>query len=84
MNNVTLWGAPWCSPCKQIKPKLVKFCKDSGYPFQYRDIDAEPAAAVNRGITAVPTIEVGEGTFHATNMPWSKIKDTVSRLMTEA
>ena len=83
MNNVTLWGASWCSPCKQIKPKLVKYCEDSGYSFQYRDIEQDSAAATNRGITTVPTIEVHEAVFPAVNMQWSKIKDTIERLATE-
>ena len=39
MSDITVYGAPWCPDCRRSK----KFLDEHRVPYEYVDIDADPA-----------------------------------------
>ena len=50
--------ATWCGPCKRIAPYITKKCKDSGVVLVKVDVDQNPDAAQEYGISGMPTFAV--------------------------
>jgi thioredoxin 1 len=51
--------APWCGPCRAMKPVLEDFERQHpNYPFARINIDEEPDRAQEYGVTTIPTILV--------------------------
>ena len=66
MNSHTIlfYATTWCYDCRMARNILDK----NKIPYQYINIDEDPAAAqyvmsVNRGYRSVPTIVFSDGTF---------------------
>jgi len=54
---VVQFGAPWCGPCRTMKPRVEEI--SISFPnvtFAYVDIDDSPLLAKEMGIMAVPTV----------------------------
>ncbi len=52
--GVVLFGAPWCRPCKAVKPLIVGACAAAGIAFDYVDVEYGDSRA--NDITAIPTV----------------------------
>lgn len=58
MNQIVIYGAQWCNPCKKVKAHLDK----SGKEYTFKDIDVEENANELRGLgfSSVPVIVCGD------------------------
>ncbi len=54
--NVLFFTAPWCATCKGVRPHVISACNDARVPLAFVDTDADPDAAIARGISSLPTI----------------------------
>ncbi len=66
MAEIKVYGAPWCPDCRRSK----QFLGEQRIPFDWIDIDRDPAAAAlvrekNRGKQIIPTIVFPDGSFLA-------------------
>lgn len=76
--KVTYWTAGWCAPCKALKPKVEKLCKDNGIELEVIDIDHQPSRAASAGVMGIPRIGLPSGEMIApANLPWLKVKQMV-------
>lgn len=59
---VDFW-APWCRPCKAIRPILEQLEEESGdrVSFVGLDIDASPELAARYEVLSIPTVMLFEG-----------------------
>lgn len=56
--RVTLYSAPWCAPCRSLKPIAERVCSRQGHTFEVVDIDEHPERARAIGVLQVPTITI--------------------------
>jgi thioredoxin 1 len=60
--GVTLvdFGAPWCPPCKVLKPILDELAEELGEKVSILEVDCDesPAVATEYGIMSMPTVLV--------------------------
>lgn len=66
MAEIKVYGAPWCPDCRRSK----KFLGEMRLPYDWIDIDQDPAAAEtvrekNNGKQIIPTIVFEDGSFLA-------------------
>ncbi len=54
MNNLTVYSAPWCGPCKLLKPLLEAF--EDKLNITYVDVDESPEKAREALVRGVPTL----------------------------
>lgn len=60
MNNEILYfTAKWCSPCKQLRPRVEKMVAERDLTLTIVDIDESPEIAAKHDVLTVPTISVG-------------------------
>lgn len=53
---VIQFGASWCMPCKQLKPKVEKISLESpDVVFAYIDVESSPQFCVESEVMSVPT-----------------------------
>ncbi len=67
MKQVIYFGAAWCGPCQQIKPRL----QEANLPIRYVDVDQSPQMAGDYLIKSIPTVvlvESGQVTKRVTGM----------------
>lgn len=50
------WTAPWCGPCKILKPVLERVAKEKGKHLYMVNVDEIKGMAVAFGIRGVPTV----------------------------
>lgn len=56
MNKIIKFSAPWCGPCKAIKPLWEKVKKENpSIQFEMVDIDEDEAAVITHQIGSIPT-----------------------------
>lgn len=55
MKQAIYFTAPWCGPCRMIKPK-IEALESQGLPIQIIDVDQNPVWKESLGIRNVPTI----------------------------
>lgn len=62
-NSVTvmMFGAPWCSPCRVIKPKFESMMTDARLAYGYCNLEEAPALASKYNIMNLPTFVVFKG-----------------------
>jgi thioredoxin 1 len=60
MVKVLCFTAPWCGPCKTMKPVMAQIAADNSDKFDinYVDIEESPELASKYGIRGVPTYVV--------------------------
>lgn len=78
MSKVVYFTAPWCAPCKKLKPKLLAFAQEAGIEVEEANIDKDDYAAKAQlfGVLGVPRIYV-EATgelIDPTAMTWAQVK----------
>jgi len=61
-NNLTIYGAMWCSDCRRAK----RFLDERGVPYTWIDDDQDAAAAaevtrLNNGMRSIPTLVFADG-----------------------
>lgn len=82
-NCVVIFTAPWCSPCKMLKPMIPAIAKEYNITPFWLDIQKNMDIASQFKIQAVPTIATFKGGVlvesFATN-DTRKISEMVSRL----
>ena len=69
MKAVLYFSAPWCAPCKKLRPQVERACEGVGVPFEYHDIDAEPDFAFAHDIRHVPTVMLRDGSTVVQRVP---------------
>jgi thioredoxin 1 len=53
---VVQFGASWCAPCKQLKPKVEQISFESpDIIFAYIDVESSPSFCVESEVMSVPT-----------------------------
>lgn len=53
---VVQFGASWCMPCKQLKPKVEKISLENpDVVFAYIDVESSPQFCVESEVMSVPT-----------------------------
>lgn len=53
---VVQFGASWCAPCKQLKPKVEKISLENpDIVFAYIDVESSPRFCVESEVMSVPT-----------------------------
>ena len=50
------FSAPWCGPCKALKPIIEKVCKDNGFNLIYINVDENLEIVENYEIKEVPYV----------------------------
>jgi len=78
ITTLIAFTAPWCPPCRAMKPILEEFAKNNSHlaEFYFVNIDDDEALAIENGIEFVPTVLVfknGERVAMA-NSPFSNEK----------
>jgi thioredoxin 1 len=53
---VVAFTAPWCGPCRALKPKLAALADEWGFTLAVVDASVEPELAALFGVRAVPTV----------------------------
>ena len=56
--NVLFFCADWCSPCKGIKPHVIRACKQFGVPMEIVDVDDDPDRGNAYHVTGLPCIVI--------------------------
>lgn len=62
--SVVIFTAPWCGPCKAIKPRIPEIASSYGVKSFWVDLDKNPGLAAVYNIQAVPFII----TYHEGNV----------------
>lgn len=52
---IKMFTAPWCGPCKMMKPIVEEFAAENGIELQNINVDAVPEAVSQYGVRGVPT-----------------------------
>ena len=60
MKVARLYTAPWCEPCKAMKPTFTALMDDLGITFEIVDVNEDPQRAGQDRILSVPTLTVSE------------------------
>lgn len=74
------FSAAWCGPCKQQKPVIEEIKAAGEFKVYIIDIDEDPNAAAQWGVSTVPTMEVVRDGKRA----WRKVGNGNSRQEIEA
>lgn len=61
MKKLLYASAPWCRPCKAMKPITEKFAAEAGIPVEHLDIEAEPKRGFELKVMSLPTLIVYDG-----------------------
>ena len=81
---VDFW-APWCGPCKMMKPIFENVAKTSEVPMYTINVDENRGIAVELGVRAIPTIKsFSEGKEVGTRaglLQETQLKDLINNLV---
>ena len=58
MKTVVYFSAPWCEPCKAMKPAFIALMEDEGIKYELVDVSENQVAARKYKVMGVPTIIV--------------------------
>ena len=59
--EIIYFGAAWCSPCKQIKPRVRALADKFEIPMNEYDIDSYGPLAQKYGVMSVPAVVLDDG-----------------------
>ncbi len=59
--TIVMFGAPWCGPCKGLKPKFETLMSGGQVGFGYCNLEENPALATKYQIMNLPTFIVFRG-----------------------
>jgi len=80
---VDFW-APWCGPCKMMKPIFERVAETSDVPMYTINVDENRELAIELGVRAIPTIktfnEGNEVSSKAGLLQESQLKDLINTL----
>jgi thiol-disulfide isomerase/thioredoxin len=79
ISSVTIYTAPWCTPCKALKPRLEVFVKSLNLPFHVVDTSDEDGDY--QFIKTVPTVKIdykNNETAYLSNMPFDKLSKLIN------
>ena len=87
---VVQFGASWCMPCKQLKPKVEKISLENpDVVFAYIDVESSPRFCVESEVMSVPTtigyhnsIEVDRVVGNNENAVKDLVENLLSRVKT--
>lgn len=75
-NNITMYGAEWCSDCRRSK----KLLDAMGVDYEYVDLEADPSAAERAeaisGRKSIPVIAFSDGT-HCVEPSDAELRDKI-------
>lgn len=80
---VVLFSAPWCEPCKSLKPRLEKLAADHGFEVVNLDIEEAKDFVRSIGVRSVPTTRVyqdGKAVLDVTGFT-SQLTSSITSLM---
>jgi thioredoxin len=81
---VDFW-APWCGPCKMMKPLFEKVAEKSEIPMYTINVDENREISVELGVRAIPTIKSFNGKDNITTktgiLEESQLKDMINTLI---
>jgi len=79
------FGASWCMPCKQMKPKVEKVAAETpDVTFIYCDIEATTDFSQKSGIMSVPTVIAyydGQAVDQVVGSDEKNVRDLVENLL---
>ena len=61
MRTARLYTAPWCEPCKALKPTFTALMNELGISFEVVDVNEDPQRARQEKVMSVPTLIVTDG-----------------------
>ena len=76
------FNATWCGPCKALKPKLEKICKDNDFNFISVDVDANPELSEQYEVQGIPFVVLfvkGEKVFDFTGAKDEKLNEAIAK-----
>jgi thioredoxin len=81
---VDFW-APWCGPCKMMKPLFERVAETSEVPMYTINVDENREISVELGVRAIPTIKSFNGKDNITTktgiLEESQLKDMINTLI---
>lgn len=84
MKVVRYFSAPWCVPCKRLRPLVEKLCADRGVAFEFHNIESTPDFAAKNDVRGVPTVDLFRDGSLVDRLnpgaPWRQIKERIGAL----
>ena len=81
---VDVW-APWCGPCKMMKPLFERVSETSEIPMYTINVDENREISVELGVRAIPTIKSFNGENNVTTktgiLQESQLNDMINTLI---
>ena len=81
---VDFW-APWCGPCKMMKPLFERVSETSEIPMYTINVDENREISVELGVRAIPTIKSFNGENNVTTktgiLQESQLNDMINTLI---
>ena len=78
--------APWCKPCKGVKPNVISACTEARVPLQTVDISTPEGEKIaeGRNIYQLPTFILDNGSGELDRIVCTAGKYEISRVIAEA
>ena len=76
-DTIVKFGAPWCGPCRAVKPTLESISSETDIKVGDVDIDDQPELAQKFNVKSVPTFIMYKGGKLIETLVGSQTKDTI-------
>ena len=84
-NMIVDFWAPWCGPCKMMKPLFERVSETSEIPMYTINVDENREISVELGVRAIPTIKSFNGENNVTTktgiLQESQLNDMINTLI---